>query len=271
MPVLPQRCRRGGVRPALPRPGGRARLLLAVGSLAALAACSGGPRYGLPEPASRQGQDVLGLWRGSVVAALAVGVLVWGLIVWAGLRYRRRNDDLPSQLPENIPIEVLYTAVPLVIVAVLFGFTVATQQRVTAVSDDPDVVVEVTGFTWSWRFAYPDEGVVVESDGIEPPELVVPVGSTVRFDLDTVDVNHSFWVPELLVKRDLIRDVDNVLDVEVVRTGTWTGRCAEFCGLEHYDMTFTFRAVEPEVYVAWLDDQRDAELLEAVAGPTERG
>ncbi|MEX2660002.1 MAG: cytochrome c oxidase subunit II [Acidimicrobiales bacterium] len=234
-----------------------ARLAFLVGSASLVGACSEGPRFGLPEPASGQGEDILGLWRGAFVAALVVGALVWGLIVWAGLRYRRRNDDLPSQTPENIPIEVLYTVVPLLIVAVLFGFTMVTQERVTALGD-PDVVVEVTGFQWSWQFVYPDEDVVIGSDGVEPPELVVPVGSTVRFDLATPDVIHSFWVPELLVKRDLIPDVENAIDVEVTRAGTWTGRCAEFCGLEHYDMTFTFRAVPPDAYEAWLEERREA-------------
>lgn len=234
------------------------RLAVLAGASLALAACGDGARFGLPEPASDQGEDILGLWRGSFLAALAVGALVWGLIVWAGFRYRRRNDDLPSQTPENIPIEVIYTAVPLVIVAVLFGFTMLTQERVTALSDDPDLVVEVVGFQWSWQFTYPDEGVSVRSDGVEPPELVVPVGSTVRFDLETVDVNHSFWVPELLVKQDLIPDVDNALEVDVVREGTWTGRCAEFCGIEHYDMLFTFSAVSPAAYETWLDERREA-------------
>jgi cytochrome c oxidase subunit 2 len=234
------------------------RLAVLAGATLALAACGDATRFGMPEPASDEGEDILGLWRGSFLAALAVGALVWGLIVWAGFRYRRRNDDLPSQTPENIPIEILYTVVPLVIVAVLFGFTVLTQERVTALSDDPDLVVEVVGFQWSWQFTYPDEGVVVRSDGVEPPELVVPVGSTVRFDLETVDVNHSFWVPELLVKQDLIPDVENALEVDVVREGTWTGRCAEFCGIEHYDMLFTFSAVAPAAYETWLDERREA-------------
>lgn len=211
----------------------------------------------MPEPVSEQGESVLGLWQGSVIAALAVGALVWGLIVWAAFRYRRRNDDLPSQTPEIIKLEIAYTAVPLLIVAILFAFTYLTQERVTALADDPDVVVEVTGFQWSWRFTYPGEGVEVSSDGVTPPRLVVPVGATVRFELGTTDVNHSFWVPELLVKRDMIRDVDNEIDVEVIRTGSWTGRCAEFCGLDHHAMIFTFESVEADAYDRWLDERRE--------------
>ena len=231
-----------------------------------MAGCSEGPRYGMPDPVSSDGEDILGLWRGSFLAALVVGALVWGLIVWAAIRYRRRNDDLPSQTPENIPLELVYTGVPLLVVLVLFGFTVVTQERVTALSDDPDVVVDVTAFQWSWTFGYPEEGVEVRSDGVEPPELVVPVGATVRFDLETVDVVHNFWVPELLTKRDILPDVENAIDVEVLRAGTWTGRCAEFCGIEHHAMLFTLRALDPGAYREWLEERRAAG---DVLGPVE--
>lgn len=227
---------------------------LAVAAL--LAGCATGPNFGAPEPASEQGTDILSLYRGAMWVGLGVGALVWGLVIWSIIRYRRRNDDLPSQVPENIPIEIFYTVVPLLIVLGLFGFTVRTQTETTGRPDDPDVVVEVTGFQWSWRFAYPDEGVVVEPDGLGEPELVLPVGATVLFDLETVDVNHAFWVPELLTKRDLIQGVDNFLAVEVTEVGTWTGRCAEFCGIEHHSMLFTLRAVPPEEYDEWLDDRR---------------
>lgn len=236
-----------------------------------LAGCGGGPRFGMPDPISGDGEDILDLWRGSFLAALAVGALVWGLIVWAGIRYRRRNDDLPSQVPENIPIEIAYTAVPLLVVLGLFGFTVVTQERVTALSDDPDLVVEVTAFQWSWAFAYPEEGVVVAGDGVDAPELVVPVGATVRFDLDTPDVIHSFWVPEMLTKRDILPDVDNAIEVEVTRAGSWTGRCAEFCGLEHHSMRFTFTAVPPQDYDRWVEDRRSEDQDELPAEGEDEG
>lgn len=230
------------------------RLLLLPLSLWA-AACGSGPGFGAPDPASREAEDTLDLWRGSVWTALAVGALVWALVVWSVLRYRRRNDDLPSQAPENIPLEIAYTVAPILIVAVLFGFTVLTQERVTALEAEPDVVVEVTGFQWSWEFAYPELDVVVESDATEVPRLVLPVGATVRFELRSTDVNHSFWVPEFLTKRDLIPGLENRLDVEVTREGTWTGRCAEFCGLDHWRMAFAVEAVPQAEFDAWVEEQ----------------
>jgi cytochrome c oxidase subunit 2 len=171
------------------------------------------------------------------------------------LRYRRRSDDLPSQSHENIPLEIAYTVTPLLVVAVLFGFTVFTQEQVTGAEEDVDLEVEVVGFQWSWEFRYPDLGVDVESTGETDPVLVLPVGATVRFDLVAEDVNHSFWVPEFLEKRDLIPRVDNHVDVEVTRAGEWTGRCAEFCGLKHWSMRFGVRAVPQDEFDQWVRDE----------------
>jgi cytochrome c oxidase subunit II len=226
--------------------------LLAVLVLALVPACG---ELGLPEPASDNGDRILGLWKGSVLAGLAVAALIWALVAWSILRYRRRNDDLPSQVPENIPIEIAYTVAPLVVVAVLFGFTVFTQEKVTGARSEPDLEIEVIGFQWSWEFRYPDLGVEVESTGQEDPVLVLPVGAVVRFDLVAEDVDHSFWVPEFLEKRDLIPRVDNRVDLEVTRAGEWTGRCAEFCGLQHWAMRFGVRAVPQDEFDRWVRDQ----------------
>ncbi len=231
--------------------------MLAV-AVPALASCSRGFRFGAPDPVSEQGEQVLGLWNGFHWVALGVGLLVWGLVVYCVVRYRRRNDELPSQSPYNIPIEIVYTVTPLLVVIALFGFTVVREQKVTALAAEPDVVVDVVGFQWSWQFSYPEEDVTVESDGVTPPRLVVPVDSTVRFRLQTSDVIHSFWVPQFLVKRDLIPGVDNEIDVDVVEEGEWVGRCAEYCGLDHYRMNFAVAAVPPGEYQAWLDEQRSA-------------
>jgi cytochrome c oxidase subunit 2 len=234
----------------------RRRALLAVLAVVALALVPGcGDDFGMPSPASDNGGHVLGLWKGAVLAGFAVAALIWALVVWSILRYRRRNDDLPSQSPYNIPLEIAYTVAPLVIVAVLFGFTVVTQEKVTGAEKRPDLEVEVIGFQWSWEFRYSDLGVDVKSTGDDDPVLVLPVGSVVRFDLVAEDVNHSFWVPEFLEKRDLIPRVDNHIDVEVTRAGEWTGRCAEFCGLQHWAMRFGVRAVPQAEFDRWVREQ----------------
>ena len=242
----------------------RRRLIRAAPALIALLAAlllSGCevPSFGFPDAASEQADKVRDLWRGSMTAGLVVAVGVWGLIAWSLVRYRRRSDDVPHQVADNLPIEAVYITIPILIVCVLFFFTVRTDQAIDAgESGPPDVVVEVQGFQWQWQFTYPDEDVVViGSSGAEPPEMVLPVDRTIRFELDAVDVNHSFWVPRFLTKRDLIQGVDNEIDVHTTATGTFAGRCAEFCGLDHWRMNFTVRVVPEAEYRAWLAEQRD--------------
>lgn len=234
------------------------RLLTVAAATAALGGC--GASWGMPEPATEQGDRVLDLWSPAVVAALLVGALVWGLIIWSVVAYRRRNDDLPDQTDEHIPIEVVYTAVPILIVIVLFVAGTMTYRDFDARSDRPDQVVAVTGFQWSWQFAYEGTDVVVEGDGADDlgPELVLAVGRTTRLDLVTEDVAHSFWVPRFLTKRDLIPGVDNSIDVTPTETGTYAGRCAEFCGLDHWRMSFRVRVVEADEFDRWLADQEAA-------------
>ncbi|MGK2930981.1 MAG: cytochrome c oxidase subunit II, partial [Acidimicrobiales bacterium] len=193
--------------------------LLAVASLG-LGACSL-PSMGAPSPASEQGGEIYDLYRWYTAIAAGVGVFVTVLLVYVVLRYRRRDDVIPSQKQYNVPIEVVYTVTPLLIVAGLFAFSVRTEDRVNATADDPDLVVDVTGFQWQWQFSYPDSGIVVTGTpegGI--PELVLPAERTSRLNLVTTDVNHNFWVPQFLNKRDLIPGVDNAIDITPTETGT---------------------------------------------------
>jgi cytochrome c oxidase subunit 2 len=183
-----------------------------------------------------------------------------GLVLWTVVRYRRPHgagpDDLPKQVRANVPIEVFYTVVPLIIVAVLFALTMRTQDRVTRQSETPDLGVEVTGFQWGWRFRYPTEGVTVTGDANHPPTLVLPVGANVRLRLEAADVIHSFFVPKFLVKRDMIPGVDNSIEVRPTETGRFPGVCAEFCGLDHWRMAFDLEVVSPAEFQAFVAEQQ---------------
>lgn len=232
---------------------------IALGAfILALSACTS--RGGAPEPASRQGKEVLDLWRVLLGAGVVLGALVMGLILWSVVRYRRPPgagpDDLPKQTAANIPIEVFYTVVPLLIVALLFGLTMRTQRKVTKQSDTPDLAVEVTGFQWGWRFRYPAQGVAITGDANNPPTLVLPVGANVRLRLVAADVVHSFFVPAFLVKKDLIPGVDNSLEIRPSEVGRYPAVCAEFCGLDHWRMTFDVEVVTPEAFQAFVADQQ---------------
>jgi cytochrome c oxidase subunit 2 len=219
--------------------------------------------FGWPRGITDQSDRMYDMWVGSVVAAIVVGLVVWGLIFWCVVRYRKRTEDLPPQTRFHLPMEVLYTVTPFLVIAVLFYQTAIIQTEVGDVpSTPPDEVVEVVGFTWNWQFNYrdgvgEDANTVASTTGTsdQVPVLVLPTGRTVRFELASQDVIHSFWVPELLFKRDVIPgNVRNEFEVtiKVDEEGSYVGRCAELCGIYHSMMTFELRAVSPEVYDRYL-------------------
>ena len=117
----------------------------------------------LPRGVTENSERVRTLWIGSWIALLAVGVLVWGLTAWCVVAYRRRRDDneLPVQLRYNVPLEILYTIVPILMVAAIFGKTVQVENSILEVREDPDVVVNVAGKMWSWDFNYVNEDVYI--------------------------------------------------------------------------------------------------------------
>jgi cytochrome c oxidase subunit 2 len=235
---------------------------LRIAALAVALSAAGGcelPGFGAPDPKSAEGDSIFSLWQGFFLAAMAVAALVWGLLIFVVLRYRRRTDDIPNQKPYNIPIEVVYTVAPILVVAVLFGASVATENAVTDLESEPAAHIDVVGFQWSWQFIYTDDDVTITGEPGEPPEMVVPVDEPVELNLVSADVAHSFWVPDFLSKRDLIPGVENQISVTPTETGTYIGRCAEFCGLDHWRMHYTVRVVPEDEYEAWLDEQRDAQ------------
>jgi cytochrome c oxidase subunit II len=244
----------------------------AVALLTLLAGCDVGEtfgHFGWPgEGITPDAHRMYDLWVGSVVAALAVGILVWGLIFWCVVRYRKRGDELPVQTRYNMPMETLYTVAPFLIIAVLFYYTAVIQTDVDRTSKNPDVVVEVVAWKWNWQFNYRDgvtdqdrqASTVASTLGSSSyiPVLVVPTGKKIRFEETSKDVIHSFWVPELLFKRDVFPgSIRNVFEVTIDREGAYVGHCAELCGTYHSMMNFELRAVSPEKYDQFLAAKRD--------------
>jgi cytochrome c oxidase subunit 2 len=223
-----------------------------------LASCSS---FGAPSGGTQQGEAINHLWRIFFVAALSVAAVVYGLIVWSIVRYRRRSsaEELPPQFRANIPVEVIYTVIPVLVVIGLFAATFRTETKVEHVSSNPRVRVDALAFTWGWRFTYEGSGVTVAS-GPEggPPQLVLPLGQTVRIHLTSNDVIHAFYVPGFLFKRDATPGHPTDFDFTPSRAGTYLGECAEFCGLDHAFMTFTVRVVTPGQFTVWLRQQAPA-------------
>jgi cytochrome c oxidase subunit II len=238
-------------------------------------------RFGWPAGITEQSQDMRELWTGSVIAALIVGILVWGLIIYSIIAHRKRGDELPRQTAYNLPLEIAYTIAPFIIIAGLFFYTVTVENRVLDDKKDPDEVIAVNAFKWNWQFVYPEttgpDGKPVNTVGSssEIPILVVPTDRTIRFEVASADVIHSFWVPEFLFKLDVIpgneNGRDNVFQVTVRKEGAYVGRCAELCGTYHAYMNFELRAVSGGDYDAYLAARESgmgtSEALESIGQP----
>jgi cytochrome c oxidase subunit 2 len=223
----------------------------------------GGCNFFIPDAVSEQGDHAVSLWKGVIVAGLAVAVFMYVLILTAAFRgrlnRRRDGEQIPGQRQDNIRLDLVYFAAPIVICVLLFGFSVSAQEEIVDVSPNPDLVVEVVGYQWGWQFRYEDQDVVVTGAPEDWPVLVLPADRTIRLELVSDDVIHSFWVPDFVTKRDLIPGVDNEIDVNLTETGTFPGRCAEFCGLEHWAMQFSVESMAPDDFDAWLAEAQDAD------------
>ena len=255
---------------------------LGIATAATLAACTPTELNGfLPgfvedgTPTTNRTEMVSGLWVNSWIVLLAVGVITWGLMGWAAIVYRRRRGQtgLPVQMRYNMPIEIFYTVVPLILVIGFFAFTARDQSILETQYDDPDVSITAIGKQWAWDFQYnaEDEDDTVWTMGIqaqpaangdvdqaELPTLVLPVDQTVKIQLQSRDVIHSFWIIDFLYKKDMYIGKDNYWSFTPTREGTYAGKCAELCGEYHSMMLFNVEVVSEAEYEDYLETLRDA-------------
>jgi cytochrome c oxidase subunit 2 len=248
----------------------RAGKIAALAALVAVTAtgCSGDEilRFGWPVGVTPQADRMRDLWTWSVVAALLVGVIVWGLIFWSVAFHRRKGGpgELPRQFQYNVPLELFCVVVPVIMVCVLFFFTATTENSVLNKKPNPDVTVDVVAFQWNWEFRYPNEAKTSDGQTIstvgssgEIPLLVLPTGKTIQYNLLSTDVIHSFWVPEFHFKRDVMpypekNNQDPSFQNTIDREGSFVGRCAELCGTYHAVMNFEVRALSPDKYARYI-------------------
>lgn len=251
----------GPLRPARRRGSALAAVAGLPLAVLLLTGCQG-TDLGLPQGVTDRTEYVENLWLGAWIAALAVGVFVWGLMGWAVVRYRRRSDDeIPAQIRYHLPIEVLYTVAPVIIVAVLFFHTVETEQDELA-DVEPDHTVQVIGQKWAWTFAYQDavdgESVYETGTPSDPAELWLPVDEVARFELTGADVIHAFWVPAFNYKMDVIPGRTSDFSLTPIVEGEYDGKCSELCGIYHSRMLFTVYVVDRATF-----DQHVQELYDA--------
>jgi cytochrome c oxidase subunit 2 len=230
--------------------------VLVVPVLLALSGCTSKdmPNFAMSDKgATNQSGRVLFLWQGAWIAAFATGAVVWGLIIWTVIFHRRKRDDqgLPPQTRYNVPIEVLYTMVPLIMVGVFFYFTARDEDRLQEISAHPDHQIRVQAQRWSWQFTYDgDQATTVTGTPGNPPTLYLPSGQTVEFSLHSQDVIHSFWVPAFNYKMDVIPGQVNHFQITPRTIGSYVGRCAELCGQDHSRMLFNVQILKPADYQA---------------------
>ncbi|WP_144670397.1 cytochrome c oxidase subunit II [Arthrobacter sp. U41] len=216
---------------------------------------------------------IMDLWVNSWIAALVVGVITWGLMIWCMVAYRRRKGTVgfPRQNSFNLPLEVFYLTIPLFMVLVFFYFTDRDQQAIDNRAEPADVVVDVRGKQWAWDFNY-KKGDVIREDvheaGVQAhltgeavdkeklPTLYLPVNKSVDVELNARDVIHSFWVPAFLQKRDMIPGKTNYIRFTPTKEGTYDGKCAELCGEYHSEMLFRVKVVSDAEFQAHLDKLR---------------
>lgn len=263
------------------------RVALLGVTMLVLAGCSAADQhqirnFAMPDRATAQGPLTYELWKWAWVAALATGIIVWGLIFYVVVRFRRRSDDeVPQQTRYNLPLEVFYTIAPVLMCIVFFFHTVRVQDELTKLEPNPDLTVEVTGQQWSWTFNYGvgeadtsatgepaangepasfayDSYVYESGDGNEIPTLWLPVDETVQFNLHSPDVIHDFGVPSFLIKRDVIPGRVNQLQVTPTVMGDYVGKCYELCGVSHSRMLFNVKVVSQADYADHLTKLADA-------------
>jgi cytochrome c oxidase subunit II len=209
------------------------------------------PRLAFPTPATKEGPRILLMWQGSWLAAIITGAVVWGLIAWACVFHRKKSEtDIPIQTRYNLPIEVLYTVIPFIIVAVLFYFTARDESILLDTKKKPDMTVNVVGRQWSWSFNYVDDQVYDVGTPAYRPQLWLPVNKRVKFILTSPDVIHSFWVPSFLFKMDDFPGRANNFELTPNKIGRYEGKCTELCGTFHSRMLFEVHVVSAADYQA---------------------
>lgn len=247
--------------------------VLVAGASSLLAGCAGqAEANGLPsEPGvTNHTGRIIDLWNYSWLAAIVVGVITLTLILWAATVYRKRKGDekLPVQTRANVPLELMYVIVPLLMIAVLFRWTVTDVAAIKDVSGEADVHIQAIGKQWAWDFNYLDDDVysvgvqakLTGEPGVEEtlPTLYLPVGESVDVQLNSRDVIHSFWIPAFLFKQDMIPGRTTHIQFVPQQEGTYQGKCAELCGEYHSAMLFNVKVVTREEYEGHMQALRDA-------------
>lgn len=237
---------------------------MAVVALVALAACTDDySPYSTLSPRTSSAEDIHGIYKLVFWMSLVVFVGVQFAIAYVALRYRRRSEDgkRPPQVHGNKTLEIVWTIIPAIVLLIIFIPTVSIMYDHAEDAEHGDYVVEVYGKQWWWEVHYPFMGAPgedgVNSDLVTANDIYVPVGQDIQIKLYSNNVIHSFYVPQLHGKLDLIPGHENILSFTVPQAGRYFGECAEFCGDSHAWMRFQIIALEQDEFDSWVAAQNE--------------
>jgi len=231
--------------------------LFIVPLLMTLTGCSQVSGLGFPEGVSSVNDISLSLWQGAWIAGGVVGIITLVLILWPAVFHRAHasKGEFPKQTQYNIPVEIVYTVIPFIIIAVLFYFTAVKQEEIIEKSPTVAHDITVNAFQWSWQFTYPEAGenATVTGTPDKPPTLVVPVGERVRYTITATDVVHGFWIPAFMIQIQNIPGVTNSIEFTANEIGEFPGRCNILCGRNHSQMIFKIKVVSKAEYQQYIE------------------
>ena len=250
-------------QPTTPRRPRLTRPLLAAGAALALAGCASDAPQDTWQPAGPDAQKIHDLQWPIFLLAGVVGVIVFTAVLFCIVKFKDRGQPIPEQTHGKAWLEYLFIALPALLLAIIAVPTVSTVIALNK-TDDAECVINVTGQQWWWEYDYP-----VDADGnlcgytpanpaapiVTSGQMVIPVDTNVIVRMTSRDVIHSFWIPKLNGKRDVVPGRVHTWRIEASRAGIFAGQCAEFCGLSHANMRMEVVALEPEHFQTWLDNQ----------------
>jgi cytochrome c oxidase subunit 2 len=233
------------------------RVILLAPLTLLLTGCAQVSGLGFEEGLTSVNDISLSLWQGAWIAGAVVGVFTLILILWPAVFHRAKvgQSEFPKQTQYNVPVEVAYTIIPFIIVAVLFYFTAVKQTEIVEKTSNYKHEILVDGFQWSWQFSYPEAGPKAVATGTpaNPPTLYVPLGEKVRYTITSNDVVHGLWIPAFMIQMQNLPGVTNYLEFTANKIGTYPGRCNILCGRNHSQMLFSVKVVTPSEYQAYLE------------------
>ncbi|HLT90556.1 MAG TPA: cytochrome c oxidase subunit II [Woeseiaceae bacterium] len=264
------------------------RLLLGLALLIAAGSASADWAINMPQGVSEMSLQTYRLHMQVFWWCVAIGIVVFAVMIYTMVKHRRSRGHQAAQFHHNTKLEVVWTAIP-VLILLIMAVPAAETLVELEYNQNPDLTVVVTGYQWRWHYDYPDHDISFFSSldarsnqarrkrsGIDPYQvenyllevdnpLVVPRGAKVRVLITSKDVIHAWWVPALAIKKDAIPGFMNAVWFRAEESGTYRGQCAELCGMDHAYMPVVVEVVEPEAFAAWVEAQRGGEAAQAAS------